>query len=102
MSNELVHTDAADELAPLSSFDPERYFSSLRQGATVHTYQRNQLVFTQGEPCEAIYFVQEGALKLTIASDRNRRRATIAVLGPGDLIGETCLHSPEKYKATAR
>jgi len=102
MNNELAQKAAAETTSAITSFNPGEYFSSLAQGAAIQVYQRNQLVFTQGEPCEAIYFVRDGALKLTITSDRTRRRATIAVLGAGDLIGETCLHGPDKYKATAR
>ncbi len=101
MTKELLERPAAAGAPVATSFDPVGYFSSLGTGASIHVYQRNQRVFTQGESCEAIYFVRDGALKLTITSERTRRRATIAVLGPGDLIGETCLHKPDQYKATA-
>jgi CRP/FNR family transcriptional regulator, cyclic AMP receptor protein len=87
--------------AGTSSFNVRAFLTTLGKGSTVGQYVRNQMVFQQGEACDAVYFVQEGALKLTITSERGRR-ATVAVLGAGDFIGETCLHGPEKHRATAR
>jgi CRP/FNR family transcriptional regulator, cyclic AMP receptor protein len=87
--------------AGTSSFNAREFLVSLGKGASLGRYVKNQVVFQQGHACDAVYFVQEGALKLTITSERGRR-ATIAVLGAGDFIGETCLHSPEKHRATAR
>jgi CRP-like cAMP-binding protein len=55
----------------------------------------------QGERADAVFYVQEGRVRLTVLSKQGKE-ATIALLGPGDFLGEGCLASDQPVRlATA-
>ena len=73
-------------------FDPKVFLSLGRvgEGRTTAAYDRNQVVFAQGDSANAIFYLQKGRVKVTVVS-RNGKEAVIAILGAGDFFGEGCL-----------
>src|SRR5690348_14074185 len=71
-------------------FDPNLLLSKLGTGKTVHQYRDKQSVFSQGDPADAVFYIQKGRVKLTVVSKRGKE-AVIAVLQQGDFFGEGCL-----------
>ena len=61
-------------------------------GKTVVNLKRRAAAFSQGEPADAVFYIQKGRVKLTVVS-KNGKEATIALLGPGEFIGEECIAS---------
>jgi CRP/FNR family transcriptional regulator, cyclic AMP receptor protein len=59
------------------------------RGNTVN-YARGESVFTQGDVCSDVLYIQLGGVKLSVLS-RTGREAVVAMLGPGDFFGEGCL-----------
>ncbi len=57
---------------------------------TVISYGRGEAVFTQGDACEHVMYIQSGGVKLSVLS-KTGREAVVAMLGPGDFFGEGCL-----------
>jgi len=57
---------------------------------TIVQYGRGDAVFTQGDPCEHVMYIQAGGVKLSVVS-KTGREAVVAMLGPGDFFGEGCL-----------
>ena len=57
-------------------------------------------VYTQGDQAEAVYFVQKGKVKVVVTSESGKE-AVVAILGPGDFLGEGCLHGQQMRMATA-
>ena len=53
-------------------------------------YARGEPIFTQGDACEHVMYVQSGAVKLSVLSESGRE-AVLAILGAGDFFGEGCL-----------
>ncbi len=53
-------------------------------------YGGGEAVFTQGDPCEHVLYVQSGGIKLSVLS-KSGREAVVAMLGPGDFFGEGSL-----------
>ena len=53
-------------------------------------YRRGDAVFTQGDACEHVMYIQTGGVKLSVLS-KTGREAVVAMLGPGDFFGEGCL-----------
>ncbi len=53
-------------------------------------YGRDDVIFTQGDPCEHVLYIQSGGVKLSVLSKLGRE-AVVAMLGPGDFFGEGCL-----------
>jgi CRP-like cAMP-binding protein len=53
--------------------------------------ERIKLFFSQGEGADAICYIQQGKVKLTVVSERGKE-AIVAILGPGQFFGEACLN----------
>jgi CRP/FNR family transcriptional regulator, cyclic AMP receptor protein len=70
--------------------DPADILAKVAEGKTIADCQKNQVVFSQGDPADAIFYIQKGKIKLTVVSRRGKE-AVIAILGPGDFFGEGCL-----------
>jgi CRP/FNR family cyclic AMP-dependent transcriptional regulator len=62
----------------------------IEDGKTVLRLQKDEKAFSQGEPAEAIYFIQTGKLKVTVVSSVGKE-AVLAMLGPRGFLGEGCL-----------
>jgi CRP/FNR family transcriptional regulator, cyclic AMP receptor protein len=54
---------------------------------TLVHYGRGDAIFTQGEPCERVWYIDSGDVKLSVLS-RVGKEAVVALLGPGDFLGE--------------
>ena len=50
-------------------------------------YRRADVIFTQGDPCESVWDIQKGGVKISVPS-KTGREAVVAMLGPGDFFGE--------------
>jgi len=82
-------------------FNPTTFLASAGIGRTVHHHRPKCAIFSQGEPADAVFYVQEGRVKLSVLSKQGKE-ATIALLGPGDFLGEGCLASDQAIRlATA-
>jgi CRP-like cAMP-binding protein len=70
-------------------------------GITVRNCRDNEVVFSQGDKADAVFYVQSGRVKLTTASTR-RKNAIIALLQRGSFFGEGCLAGQALRICTAR
>jgi CRP-like cAMP-binding protein len=71
-------------------FDAQAFLDSTGVAKTVVRYKRGDVIFTQGDACEHVMYVQSGGVKLSVLSKAGRE-AVVAMLGPGDFFGEGCL-----------
>jgi CRP/FNR family transcriptional regulator, cyclic AMP receptor protein len=60
------------------------------KGRSTAKYRKNQVIFSQGDPADAVFYIQKGKLKVTVVSDRGKE-AIAAVLGPDEFFGEACM-----------
>jgi CRP-like cAMP-binding protein len=81
-------------------FDPRLFLSKVGKGRTIADYSKNQVIFSQGDQADAVFYIQKGKLKLTVVSNAGKE-AIIAILGPGDFLGEGCLAAQPVRLATA-
>jgi len=81
------------------SFDPKAFLAKLGDRRGVGKYRKGQIVFSQGDPADAVYYVQKGKVKLTVVSDRGKE-AVIAILGAEEFFGEGCLAGQTQRIAT--
>jgi CRP-like cAMP-binding protein len=88
------------ESNPASPFNSETLLSKANGGRTITTYRRNQIVFSQGEPADAVFYIQQGQVKLTVLSERGKE-AVVGLFGTGDFCGEGCLAGQPLRIATA-
>ena len=71
-------------------FDAKRFLESAGLGKRIVAYQRKAVVFSQGDPCDCVLYVQSGAIQLSVLSISGKE-AIVAVLGPGEFLGEAAL-----------
>ena len=74
----------------ITRFDPEAFLSQSGLGRKILEISKKQNIFSQGDRADSVFYVQEGKVKLTIVSGRGKE-ATLALLGPGDFVGEDCI-----------
>lgn len=83
-------TPAAAPGKKKSTFDPQKFLATIAKGRTILQFPKKQLIFSQGAPCDAVFYIQEGKVKLTVVSKLGKE-ATIGILNAGDFFGEGCL-----------
>jgi CRP/FNR family cyclic AMP-dependent transcriptional regulator len=71
-------------------FDPELFLAQTGLGRTIRKLKPKQAIFRQGDPCDALFYIQSGRAKLTVLSSTGKE-ATITLLGPDDFIGEEAI-----------
>ena len=79
-----VAAKAAKKAPP---FDPDKFIATIGEGRRVLAFRKNQAVFAQGDDADAIFFIQEGRVKLKVVSKAGKE-ATIGILNSGDFFGE--------------
>jgi CRP/FNR family cyclic AMP-dependent transcriptional regulator len=73
-----------------NQFDPETFLSIINGGRKILAFPKKQTIFAQGEPSDAVFYIQKGKVKLTVVS-KSGKEATIGILKEGDFLGEGCL-----------
>ena len=74
-----------------ASFDPKTFLAEVGAGKTVSKFQREQVIFSQGDIADAVFYIAKGKVKLTVVSERGKS-AVVGVLGPTHFFGEGCLN----------
>lgn len=69
-------------------------------GRTLKNYAKDEVIFSQGEPADAVFYIQKGKVKLIVASKQGKQ-AVVAILGTGAFFGEGCLNGQSLRLATA-
>ena len=73
-------------------FDADVLLATADGGRTVSQYEKEKgvPVFAQGQPADAVFYIQKGKVKLTVTSDQEKE-AVLAILETGNFFGEGCL-----------
>jgi CRP/FNR family cyclic AMP-dependent transcriptional regulator len=82
------------------TFDPRAFLAETGLGRTILQYPKNQVIFSQGSPSDAVFYIQRGRAKLTVLSAHGKE-ATIALLGEGDFMGEGCMASDQPVRTVS-
>jgi CRP/FNR family cyclic AMP-dependent transcriptional regulator len=72
------------------SFDPKSFLAKVGDGRSIGKYRKDQIVFSQGDPADAVFYIQKGKAKVTVVSEQGKE-AVVAVLGADEFFGEGCL-----------
>jgi len=81
------------------SFDAKA-FAAKYGGVTVSKYRAHSIVYAQGDAADAVFYIQQGRVKLSIVSEQGKE-AVVAILDAGDLCGESCLSGQRLRLSTA-
>jgi len=71
-------------------FDAQAFLDSAGVARKVVEYGSKLAVFTQGDPATSVLYIQKGGVKVTVVNEAGKE-AVVAILGPGDFLGEGCL-----------
>ena len=71
-------------------FDPQAFLSTIDDGRSIASFAKKQTIFAQGDLSDAVFYIQEGRVKLTVVATSGKE-ATIGILTQGDFFGEGCL-----------
>jgi CRP-like cAMP-binding protein len=76
--------------SPNGDFDPKAFLASVGEGRSISKPQEGEVIFSQGDAADALFYIQKGKVKVTTLSSHGKE-AVVAILGPGDFFGEGCL-----------
>ena len=71
-------------------FDPETFLARAGLGRKILSLKKNETAYAQGDPADAIFYVQKGQLRVTVTS-ASGKEATIALVGAREFLGEDCM-----------
>ncbi len=83
------------------AFDPHEFLIHAGPGKTVHWVRKNQIIFSQGQASDCVFYLQSGRVKLTVASAQGKE-AVVGKIEPEQFFGEGCLTGPQVRISTAR
>jgi CRP/FNR family transcriptional regulator, cyclic AMP receptor protein len=81
-------------------FSPKIFLAKVGHGKSLLRPSKHQLIFSQGDAADAVFYIQAGQVKLTVVSEQGKE-AVIAMLEPGSFFGEGCLAGQLVCMATA-
>jgi CRP/FNR family cyclic AMP-dependent transcriptional regulator len=73
-----------------SDFDPRKFLATIGEGRKVVTFAKKQAIFAQGDAADAVFYIQDGKVRLTVAS-KIGKEATLGILNEGQFFGEGSL-----------
>jgi CRP/FNR family transcriptional regulator, cyclic AMP receptor protein len=82
-------------------FDAEVFLTTVGAGRSISTFKPKAIIFRQGAVCDAVFYVLNGLVDLSVVSAQGKERV-VGQLGPDSFIGEGCLAGHPRYLASAR
>jgi CRP/FNR family cyclic AMP-dependent transcriptional regulator len=80
--------------------NPVAFLKTEGVGRAIAKYRKNQQIFTQDSPSEALFYILKGKVKIVVHSEQGKE-AVIAILGPDEFFGEGCLTGQTRRLSTA-
>ena len=82
------------------SFDPKLFLTTSGAGHTIAKYRPGEMIFSQGNSADVVFYVLKGQVKLTVVSEQGKE-AVVAIHGPDQFFGEGCLTGQPRRVASA-
>jgi CRP/FNR family cyclic AMP-dependent transcriptional regulator len=77
----------------------ERYFATAGAGKATLSFKKNDIIYSQGDPAQSIFYIRKGRVKLNVISDQGKK-AVVAIMEAGQFFGEGCLNGESTRIAT--
>ena len=81
------------------SFDPLKFLAKVGTGKTISGYRKDQIIFSQGEDADTVFYIQKGRVKVVVLSGQGKE-AVVGILEAGQFFGEGCLNGHTLRVAT--
>lgn len=85
----------------ITTFDPKLFLASVKPGRTTATHKKDEVIFSQGGPADAVFYVTKGKIKIVVASKQGKE-AVVGIFSVGEFFGEGCLIGQPLRLATAK
>ena len=95
-----MKTASTGDPKPAPVFNATAFLEAAGVARTIAKNRPGKAIFTQGDACEHVMYIQTGGVKLSVLS-KTGKEAVVAMLGPGDFFGEGCLAGQPVRMATA-
>ena len=82
------------------SFNPKTFLAKVGEGRNISKYRKSEIVFSQGDPADKVFYIQKGKVKVTVVSEQGKE-AVVAILGANEFFGEGCLAGQTQRLSTA-
>jgi CRP/FNR family transcriptional regulator, cyclic AMP receptor protein len=86
----LQRATAAKTPQKTSGFNVQEYLSNAGVSRRIANFRKGQVIFSQHDPCDSVLYIQSGNAKVTVVNPQGKE-AVLALLGPGDFLGEGCI-----------
>jgi len=80
-------------------FNPQNFLAKVGEGKTISRFERDQVIFSQGEAADTVFYIQTGRVKVVVLSDQGKE-AVVGILEAGQFFGEGCLNGHDLRIAT--
>jgi CRP-like cAMP-binding protein len=84
----IMTTKATTNATP--KFDATAFLARIGDGRSIREYDKDEIIFSQGDPADAVFFIQRGKVKISVVSEHGKE-AVVALLGKDEFFGEGCL-----------
>jgi CRP/FNR family transcriptional regulator, cyclic AMP receptor protein len=81
-------------------FNAQAFLDSTGVARAVVEFEKKDTIFSQGDACKEVMYIQKGSVKLSVVS-KSGKEAVVAMLKPGDFVGEGGLAGQPLRIATA-
>src|SRR5271156_2108579 len=93
--------NAAPTRTAMQGFDPLLFFETAAIGRSISTHRKNEIIFSQGDVADAVFYIKKGKVKVTVVSAHGKE-AVVALLDADEFLGEGCLiGQPKRLMAAA-
>jgi len=82
------------------TFDLRSFLETAGVARQIVKFRRAEKIYSQGDPARGVKYIQEGGVKLSVTNEEGKE-AVVAMLGPGDFLGEGCLAGQPVCMGTA-
>ena len=65
-----------------SNFDPKVFLATVDGGRTVSDYRKDAVIFSQGDPADAVFYIQKGKVRIAVTSEQGKE----AVVASGRIL----------------
>jgi CRP-like cAMP-binding protein len=83
-----------------TAFDPREFLAKVGAGKTILEFQKDNIVFAQGDAADTVFYIQKGRIKFVVISEQGKE-AVVGILEPGQFFGEGCMNGHSMRIATA-
>src|SRR5580693_1450564 len=72
-------------------FDPKLFLAKVGEGKIILKFDKNAVVFSQGDAADTVFYIQKGRIKVLVVSEQGKE-AVVGIMEPGQFFGEGCLN----------